>query len=139
MPVTWSVIIAVVKELLLWHFVAGRTHRFYTGLPTVPFGFGLSFTNFTYSITSVWVAPHSRTGPYTAAIAQALDLDSVSKALGPFATRPFPPQVLVERMGTIVQHEITVTNTGMVDADDVVLGFVKPPGAGKDGVPLQSL
>ena len=26
-----------------------------------------------------------------------------------------------------------------MDADDVVLGFLTPPGAGKDGVPLQTL
>jgi hypothetical protein len=34
---------------------------------------------------------------------------------------------------------VTVTNTGTLDADDVVLGFIKPPGAGTGGVPLQSL
>jgi hypothetical protein len=31
-----------------------------------------------------------------------------------------------------------VTNTGTVDADDVVLGFLVPPNAGKDGIPLQA-
>jgi hypothetical protein len=32
---------------------------------------------------------------------------------------------------------VNVTNTGSVDSDDVVLGFLVPPGAGIDGVPLQ--
>ena len=32
-----------------------------------------------------------------------------------------------------------VTNTGSVDSDDVVLGFLVPPGAGTNGVPLQEL
>jgi len=32
-----------------------------------------------------------------------------------------------------------VTNTGALDADDVVLGFLVPPGAGTDGIPLQTL
>ena len=32
-----------------------------------------------------------------------------------------------------------MTNTGSVDADDAVLGFVVPPGAGKDGVALKEL
>jgi pre-mRNA-splicing factor SYF2/beta-D-xylosidase 4 len=32
-----------------------------------------------------------------------------------------------------------VTNTGLVDSDDVVLGFLVPPGAGENGVPLQTL
>ena len=34
---------------------------------------------------------------------------------------------------------VNVTNTGSVDSDDVVLGFLTPPGAGQNGVPLQSL
>merc|ERR1712194_78710 len=34
---------------------------------------------------------------------------------------------------------INVTNTGKIDADDVVLGFITPPGAGMNGVPLRSL
>ena len=42
-------------------------------------------------------------------------------------------------MGAVMQHTITVTNTGTIDADDVVLGFIKPPGGGQNGVPLQSL
>ena len=36
-------------------------------------------------------------------------------------------------------YEVTVTNTGQVDSDDAVLGFLKPPGAGTGGVPLQVL
>ena len=39
----------------------------------------------------------------------------------------------------IVEYTISVTNTGLVDADDVVLGFLTPPRAGIGGVPLQSL
>ena len=32
-----------------------------------------------------------------------------------------------------------MTNTGSVDSDDVVLGFIVPPGAGPGGVALQEL
>ena len=32
-----------------------------------------------------------------------------------------------------------MTNTGKMAADDVVLGFLVPPNAGKDGIPLQTL
>jgi hypothetical protein len=39
----------------------------------------------------------------------------------------------------LVQYSVRVTNTGDVDADDVVLGFLTPPGAGIGGVPLQTL
>ena len=34
---------------------------------------------------------------------------------------------------------MNVTNTGSMDADDVVLGFLVPAGAGTGGVPLQEL
>merc|ERR1711966_298656 len=40
---------------------------------------------------------------------------------------------------TQVQYSVNVTNTGKQDADDVVLGFIVPPGAGKNGVPLKFL
>ncbi|KAH8056252.1 xylan 1,4-beta-xylosidase [Aureococcus anophagefferens] len=36
-------------------------------------------------------------------------------------------------------YAVDVTNTGDIDADDVVLGFVTPPGAGVDGVTLKEL
>jgi hypothetical protein len=42
-------------------------------------------------------------------------------------------------MGPAIQYTVNVTNTGSTDADDVVLGFLTPPGAGKDGVALQTL
>ena len=38
-----------------------------------------------------------------------------------------------------VTYFVDVTNTGTVDADDVVLGFLVPPNAGQDGTPLQTL
>ena len=38
-----------------------------------------------------------------------------------------------------VDFFVNVTNTGSVDSDDVVLGFLVPPGAGVGGVPLQEL
>ena len=41
--------------------------------------------------------------------------------------------------GPAASFTVKVTNTGALDAGDVVLGFLGPPGAGKDGVPLQTL
>jgi beta-D-xylosidase 4 len=39
----------------------------------------------------------------------------------------------------LVAYSINVTNTGSVDADDVVLGFITPPGAGTNGTPRKYL
>jgi len=101
----------------------GRTHRFYTGDPVVKFGFGLSYTTFKYSpagVSKVHLAP----------VRAMVDRLAVSQ-------RTFPT---AEEMNTpLLTYAVNVTNTGKVDADDVVLGFIAPPGAGQNGLPLQSL
>merc|ERR1712054_738000 len=51
----------------------------------------------------------------------------------------FVSQKELDVLGPVATYIVNVTNTGAVDADDVVLGFLVPPGAGKAGVPLQSL
>jgi len=104
----------------------GRTHRFYTGKAIVPFGFGLSYTTFTYepaaTATNVSLAP----------VHQLLD-DAYK------AGRTFPSAEVVAAMAPLASYNVKVTNTGKMDADDVVLGFLVPPGAGENGVALQTL
>ena len=121
-----------------------KQHRFCTGKPTVAFGFGLSFTNFSYKVSRV-----AEGVPRGAQVvddqqkrqqhAQVLALGRVAALLSPFSAQPFPPQRIIDQAGATIQHKITVTNTGTIAGDDVVLGFVIPPGAGQNGVPLQSL
>ena len=116
----------------------GRTHRFYNGDAVVPFGFGLSYTTFRYSAGAVGAALQMvRPGGGISVVR----LDSVRKLLADTkaAGRSFVDPGLAKEAAPLVGFVVNVTNTGRVDADDVVLGFVTPPGAGANGVPLQTL
>ncbi len=114
----------------------GRTYRFYTGTPVLPFGFGLSYTTWVYTPLPD-PAP-----PATAAASGALRAVSLAAveaaatahaATGPIGHIPAGLQAVA------AQFWVNVTNSGTVDSDDVVLGFLTPPGAGANGVPLQEL
>ena len=135
----------------------GRTYRFYTGQPVVPFGYGLSYTTFHYSAravarpsaisaTSAASEATRRPTPWLAAAAAGaettvVDLTPVRALLSRTerAGRTFPPSDEIAAAAPLVQYAVNVTNTGAVDADDVVLGFLTPPGAGRGGMPLKSL
>jgi hypothetical protein len=44
--------------------------------------------------------------------------------------RTFFVQAELDAATPVVSYQVNVTNTGSVDADDAVLGFLTPPGAG---------
>jgi len=94
----------------------GRTHRFYEDKAVVPFGYGLSYTTWTYEVE----------GPST------VQLQGLSNQLQE-SSEYLPMKQPVE------PFQVKVSNTGLVDADDVVLAFASAPGAGQNGIPLQDL
>ena len=97
-----------------------------------PCRYGLSYTSFAYTLASAPTAP--------------VDLAPLRRALagGKAAGRTFlthRPRAGVDggSDAPLFGYEVEVRNTGSVDADDVVLGFLKPPGAGTGGIPRAQL
>jgi len=79
--------------------VKGRTYRYFTGTPLYPFGYGLSYTKFTYS-----------------------DLNVPTQAVA---------------AGEPVSADVTVTNSGSREGDEVVQLYLKFPSVA--GAPLKAL
>jgi len=87
----------------------GRTYRFYTGSPVYEFGYGLSYTTFSYS----WNSEIDQTG------AQIISTTDTSECYA--------------------QVGLLVRNTGVSTGDHSVLAFLAPPNAGRMGRPIKNL
>jgi beta-D-xylosidase 4 len=86
----------------------GRTYKFYTGQPVFEFGFGLSYTTFSYA----W---------YNDSTSVSYSIQSLLKNN-------------VDRINIRMQlFRVNVTNTGKMDGDAVVLAYIKPPQVLHDG------
>ena len=90
------------------------------------FGLGLSYTTFKYSM--------GNKEP------MGVNLDQLRNVLAKNNASPKPRiPSLTELSEAFVSYSVNVSNTGTRDADNVVLGFLVPPGSGSDGVPLKIL
>jgi hypothetical protein len=83
----------------------GRTYRFYTGTPVLSFGFGLSYTTWSYNPIP------GPTPPNFGAVDAAAKAHALNGVMGHI------PKSLQE---IAVDYYVNVTNTGSMDADDVV-------------------
>jgi len=99
----------------------GRTYRFYTGKPIYEFGYGGSYTTFTYQWSS-----------FPDTVSQRVVEDIIDYA-GVFVERFSEPDKI---LATVT---CKVTNTGTRAGDDAVLYFIVPPNAGQNGNPLKYL
>jgi hypothetical protein len=71
-------------------------------------------------------------------LASPVSLTALPELLGK-SKAGFVPDADNKASGPAANFTISVTNTGDVDADDVVLGFLTPPNAGTGGAPLKTL
>jgi len=96
----------------------GITYRYYTGQPLFEFGFGLSYTTFSYVISSEESFKMVTVGSM---------VDAHSSYYETMGKMPNAPAI----------YTVVVTNTGKVESDNVVLGFLtNPPGP---NAPLKEL
>jgi hypothetical protein len=110
---------------------------------------GLSYTSWSYEIVGVPAAeasldPVRRLLRDTEILEEATAADGSSRGSvgGGWRTEKvtFPSLEAARDKATApVKYVVKVSNVGSVDADDVLLGFLEPPGAGVNGVPLQVL
>ncbi|KAI3760999.1 hypothetical protein L1987_51404 [Smallanthus sonchifolius] len=113
------------------HHYPGRTYRFYTGDTVYRFGYGLSYSNYTYNILSA---------PATLRVFKSFKTESnniLQRKEGSY--NYLYVDELEEHCDSLrFQVEISVTNHGPFDGGAVVMVFARAPGSFK-GAPLKQL
>lgn len=115
--------VSLSEPVQLWHLLQSNAH--YSRVVS----YGLSYVNFSYSHV-VAATNEDRGTPEAVSLAMLPQLLSQQK-------HGFVPSTATATVDP--GFSINVTNTGDLDADDVVLGFLTPPQAGQGGAPLKTL
>ncbi|GLT91257.1 hypothetical protein SLE2022_091530 [Rubroshorea leprosula] len=109
----------------------GRTYKFYEGPTVYPFGYGISYTNFKYEVTSSPASLRFTLKPYQHCHSQNyMNKDQDSPC----------PAIIIEHSACthFIQVEVTVHNVGMRDGNEVVMVYSAPP-PGIVGAPIKQL
>lgn len=118
----------------------GRTYRFYTGTPRHPFGFGLSFTTWQYTNLPDPMPPATDAGrALRSTTLKTVDISSIQSGAQESRDSGLIGHIPPSLKKVAASFWVNVTNTGTVDSDDIVLGFIIPPGSGQNGTPIQEL
>ncbi|KAJ6741054.1 SUGAR HYDROLASE-RELATED [Salix purpurea] len=100
--------------------IPGRTYKFFNGSTVYPFGYGLSYTQFTYNLTSSTRSLDIKLEKYQ----YCHDLGYKS---GSF--KPSCPSIRVDNSeyNDRIEFEVEVQNVGTKDGSEVVIVYAKPP------------
>ncbi|ERN20409.1 hypothetical protein AMTR_s00068p00087610 [Amborella trichopoda] len=108
-----------------------RTYKFFSGKPLFPFGYGMSYTSFNYTLKTAPKSLGISLGKYV----QCRQLSYIGSV-----TPPACPAALVSDLSCdeTFEIEIVVQNVGKVDGNHVVMVYAVPP-TGLLGTPLKQL
>ncbi|XP_006858943.2 beta-xylosidase/alpha-L-arabinofuranosidase 1 [Amborella trichopoda] len=109
----------------------GRTYKFFSGKPLFPFGYGLSYTSFNYTLKTATKSLAIHLGKYV----QCRQL-SYAESVKP----PPCPAALVSDLSCAktFEIEVIVQNVGTIGGSHVVMVYTVPP-SGLLGMPLKQL
>ncbi|RVW55964.1 putative beta-D-xylosidase 5 [Vitis vinifera] len=98
----------------------GRTYKFFNGSTVYPFGYGLSYTNFSYSLTAPTRSVHISLTRLQQCRSMAYSSDSF---------QPECSAVLVDDLSCdeSFEFQVAVKNVGSMDGSEVVMVYSSPP------------
>ena len=98
----------------------GRTYKFFNGSTVFPFGFGLSYTKFNYTLNATVPSLQAKLQRFT----HCHDLNYMANK-----TKPTCPAILVSDLqcGEYIELTLVVQNVGGKVGSEVVLVYSKPP------------